>query len=162
MAPAANLQLEQPGDLERIVKEHWRLDAFKRFQCVWLARMFDLRAEDIAAALQLHVTTVRRIQAAYERNGSAAIEGRGNRGGRRRHYLDFEEETAFLNAYARSAKRGRLCTVNGLKASFEARIGRKVNKTTIYRLLERHGWGALATRLHYPPQRATEAISAAS
>ena len=118
-------------------------------------------AEEIAEALQLHASTVRRIQAAYEREGRPAIEGRGNRGGRRRNYLDYEEETALLNAYARTARHGRICTIAGLKTSFEAKVGHKVNKTTIYRLLERHGWGALATRLHYPSEQAPGPIRTA-
>ncbi|HWQ08110.1 MAG TPA: hypothetical protein VN436_03345, partial [Holophaga sp.] len=74
---------------------------------------------------------------------------------------DYREEEAFLNAHARTAAQGRLCSIAGLKASFEAKVGHKVNKTTIYRLLERHGWGALATRLHYPPEQGAGPIRTA-
>ena len=162
MAEVMGLRPDRIREFERIVRDHWKLDAFKRFQCVWLERMFNLGAEEIAEALRLHVSTVRRIQAAYAREGRAAIEGRGNRGGRRRNYLDYEEETAFLNACVKAAKHGRICTVTGLKASFEVKVGHKVNKTTIYRLLERHGWGPLAIRMHYPPEQEPGSATAAS
>ena len=160
MGEASKLHPRRIRDFERIVKEHWKLDSFKRFQCVWLGQVLHLGAEEIAGALQLHVSTVRRIQAAYEREGRIAIEGRGNRGGRRRCYMSFEAEAAFLEAYARTARQGHICTITGLKTAFEEKVGHKVNKTTIYRLLERHGWGTPATRLHYPPEPETVSATA--
>lgn len=153
MAELSPHALDPLRELEKVIGECWRLDAFKRFQCVWLACTFQLSAKEIAAALQLHISTVRRIQASYQREGRIVLEGRGNRGGRRRGYLTFEEEAAFLNAFARRLKNGRIRTINGLKAVYETRIGQKVNKTTIYRLLERHGWGNVATRIHEPGGR---------
>lgn len=139
-------------ELERLVGERWRLEAFKRFQCVWLSQALHLDPKDIAEALRLSVGTVRRIQAAYRRDGRLAIEGHGNRGGRRHDYLTFKEESAFLASFARQLKNGRIHTISSIKLAYEARVGKKVNKTTIYRLLERHGWGNVATRIHRPAQ----------
>ena len=39
-----------------------------------------------------------------------------------------------------------LYNVSELKRDFETRTGRTVHKTTIYRLLERHGWRKVAPR----------------
>jgi transposase len=150
MGTPETLSHDPVQELERIVGERWRLEAFKRFQCVWLSQALQLGPKDIAEALGLNVGTVRRIQAAYRRDGRLAIEGRGNRGGRRHDYLTFKEEAAFLNAFARQLKNGRVHTISSIKTAYEAQIGKKVNKTTIYRLLERHGWGSVATRIHRP------------
>ncbi len=40
--------------------------------------------------------------------------------------------------------------VSDIKAAYEAKIGRKVPKSTVYRMLERHGWRKIALRPHHP------------
>lgn len=137
-------------ELDDIVRDRWKREAFRRFQCIWLSQVAHLAPKSIAEMLCLSISTVRRVCAAFERDGRIAIEGQGNRGGRRLGHLTFKEEAAFLNAFAKGSTNGRIHTINALKTAYESRIGKKVNKTTIYRLLERHGWGNVATRIHHP------------
>ena len=127
------------SELEQIVQARWTPEVFRRFQCVWLTHVLGLRAPDIAAALGLHVSTVRRVRAEFARVGARAIEGQGNRGGRRNQCMNFEEETTFLRSHQELFSRSGVADVGALKAAFEAQTGRRVHKTTIYRLLERHG-----------------------
>ena len=141
---------DQIQELEQIAAERWRLEAFRRFQCIWLSQVHQLSAKDVAEALRLSIRTVRRIRAAYRLDGRIVIDGRGNRGGRRNEYLSFKEEASFLNAFARKMENGRIHTISTLKTAYEAKIGKRVNKTTIYRMLERHGWGNESTRIHRP------------
>jgi len=126
-------------DLDQLIHARWTPEAFRRFQCVWLAERLQLPALEIAAALGLHISTVRRIQADFAREGVQAILGRGNRGGRRNQCLSPEEEAAFLRGHPELFGRTGAADVGALKAAFELRVGRRVHKTTIYRLLERHG-----------------------
>lgn len=126
-------------ELDQIVGTRWAPEVFRRFQCVWLTHALDLSAQDIAKALDLSVSTVRRIRAEFAREGGRAIDGKGNRGGRRNQCMSFEEERAFLCSHAELLDRSGAADVGALKAAFEARVGRTIHKTTIYRLLERHG-----------------------
>lgn len=119
-------------ELGRFAESRWPPEVFRRFQCVWLSEVMGLPPQWIADALALHVSTVRRIRAEFLREGLDAIDGKGNRGGRRNHYLTFQEEAEFLRENAAGGLRE-------LKVAFEARVGSVVHKTTIYRLLERHG-----------------------
>lgn len=124
--------LRRSQELERFAESRWPPEVFRRFQCVWLSEVMELDSQSIANALALHVSTVRRIRAEFLRKGVGAIDGKGNRGGRRNQYLTLQEEADFLRANASAGMRE-------LKEAFEARVGVVVHKTTIYRLLERHG-----------------------
>jgi transposase len=125
--------------LEQIVIARWTPEVFRRFQCIWLTHVLDLPAQEIAKALDLNVSTIRRIRAEFARDGIRAIDGKGNRGGRRNQCMSFEEEAAFLKAHTELFNRAGIGDIRALKEAFEASVGRTVHKTTIYRLLERHG-----------------------
>lgn len=131
--------LRRSQELERFAESRWPPEVFRRFQCVWLSEVMELDSQSIANALTLHVSTVRRIRAEFLREGVRAIDGKGNRGGRRNHYLTLQEEADFLRANATAGMRE-------LKEAFEAHVGVVVHKTTIYRLLERHGARAVPRR----------------
>jgi transposase len=133
-------------ELEDSVDERWSREAFLRFQCVWLRHALALSAPEIARALCISVSTVRRIHAEFIKTGRPAIEGKGNRGGRRRGLMTLTEEAAFLREHGRRSKDGKIRNVTELKREYEIRVGRTVHKTTIYRLLDRHGWRKVSPR----------------
>jgi transposase len=131
-------------ELDKIVRARWTPEVFHRFQCVWLSLVLRLTAAEIAEALSLNISTVRRIRTRFLNEGSRAIVGAGNRGGRRNQYLTFEDEAVFLRDHAELFDRSGAGNVKLLKEAFEAHVGKRVHKTTIYRLLERHGRQKLA------------------
>jgi uncharacterized protein YbdZ (MbtH family) len=49
-----------------------------------------------------------------------------------------------------SAKKGLITTVTKVKRAYEAKIEQIVDRSTIYRLLERHGWRKVMPRSHHP------------
>jgi len=71
-------------------------------------------------------------------------------GGRRRAYLTFEEEKEFLSGFFEVASRGGILVVSEVRAAFEKRLGHKVAETTVYRMLERHGWRKIVPRRRHP------------
>ena len=146
MGKAAAFTTERVRELEASAEERCSREAFLRFQCVWLRHTLELSAPAIAQALCISVSTVRRIHAEFIKTGRPAIEGKGNRGGRRRGLMSMAEEAAFLREHGRRSKDGKIRNVSELKRDFETRTGRTVHKTTIYRLLERHGWRKVAPR----------------
>ncbi len=133
-------------ELGQFAESRWSPEVFRRFQCVWLGEVVGLPPQQIADAMGLHVSTIRRIRAEFERKGLAAIDGKGNRGGRRNQYLTYQEEQEFLREHAAKVSRANSVGIQELKASFESRVGVAVHKTTIYRLLERHGEKAAVIR----------------
>lgn len=136
-------------ELEQASEDRWTQEAFLRFQCIWLRHILGMSAPEIATALRLSVSTIRRIHVEFIKNGRPAIEGKGNRGGRRKSYMSFDEECKFLEAHARQSEDGKIRNVSLLKRDYETRIGQKVHKTSIYRLLDRHGWRKIAPRTYH-------------
>lgn len=63
-------------------------------------------------------------------------------GGRRRENLSPAEERKFLNAFKSQDRQG--IAVKSIWRAYEAMLGRSVPDSTIYRLLQRHGWRSTA------------------
>jgi len=73
-----------------------------------------------------------------------------NWGGRRYGYLSLDQERQFLSRFFDEASHGSILIVSEIKRTFEALVGRKVAKTTIYRMLDRHGWRKIVPRPRHP------------
>lgn len=122
---------------------------YQRVLCLWLRAKTNLPTEDVAEILGWHVGTVRRIQSDFIRKGQQIFE-LSERGGRHRQNLTIEEEDHFLFPFLESAQSGGIIIVTELKRVYEELIGRKVPKSTIYRLLERHDWRQIVPRPGHP------------
>lgn len=64
--------------------------------------------------------------------------------------LRLEAERAFLAPFFERAEKGELATTEEIWHAFEARVGHQVDESTIYRLLNRHGWRKLMPRPFHP------------
>ena len=106
-------------------------------------------AEDIARHCGVSKATVHAVISSYNRQGVAAVETPG-KGGRRSGYLSLAEERAFLAPFFGRAQKGELATTEEIWRAFEARVGHEVDDSTIYRLLNRHGWRKLMPRPRHP------------
>ena len=112
---------------------------FQRLQCVYLAdTQPNLTAEAIAEIVRLSAHRVKIIHTNFRKYGMPSIEDK--RGGRYREYMSVDEETKFLEPFEEKSKSGTLVVVGEVKKAYESKIGKKVAKTTIYRLLDRHGF----------------------
>ena len=147
------LSPERFRELELIAQELFATAHFRRFQCLWLRHVLRLDSSRTAAFLRIHISTVRRICREFALNGTPTVYTREGRGGRRRGDLSFQEEADFISAYARSMDEGMIRNVPAFHREYESRVGRRVNKTTVYRLLERHGWSRLCYRLARPRRK---------
>jgi hypothetical protein len=79
----------------------------------------------------------------------AAVETPG-KGGRRHQYLTLEEEAQFLAPFFARAEEGLITTTAEIWRAFETHVGHEVDDSTIYRLLDRHGWRKLMPRPRHP------------
>jgi transposase len=89
--------------------------------------------------------SVHNLISRYNRLGPEAVEGPG-KGGRRRSYLSWDEEALFLESCRQAALTGQIATAAEIKVALERRIGQKVHKTTVYRLLKQQGWRKVVPR----------------
>jgi transposase len=84
--------------------------------------------------------------------GGDAIFELGSRGGRRHQHLtqEQEQEKALLAPFVERAEAGGMLTVADILQAYRERTGRAVARSTVYRLLERHGWRKLVPRSRHP------------
>lgn len=121
----------------------------QRWLIIYNALVEPRKAEDIARHCGVSKATVHAVIASYNRQGVATVETAG-KGGRRSGYLSLEAERAFLAPFFERAEKGELATTAEIWRAFEARVGHQVDDSTIYRLLNRHGWRKLMPRPRHP------------
>ena len=135
------------------VKRRMKLDprswVRERWGIIYLALIRPRKAEEIARDIGVSVTTVRRVISSYNRLGLAAIETPG-KGGRRHEYMSLEQERNFLQPFFVRAARGEIATGEEIQRAFEAEVKHTVHLTSMYRLLNRHGWRKLVPRPRHP------------
>jgi hypothetical protein len=74
------------------------------------------------------------------RAGAAVAAPVEKRGGRRRALMSFDDELRFLSPWLDGIRGGRALIVAEIRTAYQAAVGRSVPKSTVYRLLARHGW----------------------
>jgi transposase len=139
---------------EEQVKDRIRTAPTTRCQQKWTIiynALVDPRpASEIAKHTATSLRTVRQVIGDYNRMGEAAIHPRPKQRKNPSAYLSFDQETAFLESFNEPAKSGHLTTIQAIQEAFEAKVETQVAPSTIYRLLDRHGWRKLAPRPYHP------------
>ena len=149
MPPRASLPDGAAETLAVRMREAKTKAEFQRAQCVWLRVALDLSDDEIATAVGWSPNTVRCLQSRFRRRGEAALIGVG-RGGRRHQNLTVAQEDEVLRPFLEQAASGGVLEVGRIKTAYERAVGHAVPRSTIYRLLARHGWRKLAPRPHHP------------
>jgi len=106
-------------------------------------------AAEIARHTGTSIRTVHQIISDYNRLGAAAIETPG-KGGRNNSYISLEAETEFLSGFTEQAAAGVVTTITKIKQAFEELVGKEVDKSTIYRMLDRQEWRKRMPRPCHP------------
>lgn len=122
---------------------------FKRVQSVWLRAALDMPVEQIAQATGLAPNSVRCYHSRYLKQGESVLLGLG-RGGRRRQNLSVAQESELLSSFEAQALQGGVLEVREIRQAYEHAVGHTVAKSTVYRMLARHGWRKVAPRPHHP------------
>lgn len=136
-------------ELSRLLQSAPSQADYQRTLCLWLRAALQLPAAQVATALGWHVGSVYNLQSRYLHEGSSALVGVG-RGGRRQALLTEEQETQLLSAFASLAGQGGVVEASMLRRTYEEKVGAKVARSTVYRLLARHGWRKLVPRPYHP------------
>lgn len=122
---------------------------FQRVQCLWLRADLHMNSTDTARAVGWSQSTVKIIQSRYFQEGEKVLLGKG-RGGKRYSNLTSKQEEDLLDSFLKKAKSGGVLVVSEIKNAYEKLSDKKVPKSTIYRMLARHGWRKIAPRPKHP------------
>jgi transposase len=120
----------------------WRV---QKWLVIWNAVVDPRPAKEIALHTGIAEQSVHNLISKYNRMGPEAVEGPG-KGGRRRSYLSWDEEVAFLESFKQAALTGQVATAAEIKITLENLLGHTVHKTMVYKLLKRQGWRKLVPR----------------
>lgn len=121
----------------------------QRWLIIYNALVDPRTAEEIARHCGVAKGTVQHLISRYNRFGVSAVETQG-KGGRRREYMTREQEKQFLHPFFTRAQTGEIATIAEIQHAFEVTLAHEVDESTMYRLLDRHGWRKLLPRPRHP------------
>ena len=122
---------------------------YQRIQCVLIRATLGSSAAQIAQLLGWSTATVHVLHSRWAKEGDAVFDVRG-RGGRRHQYLSHEQEQEVLAPFVERAQAGGMLSVTEIQRAYEDQSGKAVAPSTIYRLLDRHGWRKVVPRPRHP------------
>jgi transposase len=122
---------------------------YQRIQCVLMRATLGSSAAQIAQLLGWSTATVHVLHSRWAKEGDAVFDLRG-RGGRRHQYLSPEQEQELLAPFVERAQAGGMLTVAEILQAYQEQSGKAVAPSTIYRLLDRHGWRKVVPRPRHP------------
>lgn len=143
------LPAESVEELTALLKQCRTSTEYRHVQCVWLRATLGFSAQQIAAILGWHISSVYDLHSQYLREGVAVLQG-PVRGGRHRQNLSLVQEQELLTQFFVAATQGGVLEMRAVRAAYETLVGHPVPKSTVYRLLARHGWRKLAPRPRHP------------
>jgi transposase len=120
----------------------------ERIQMV-LLRESGMTQPKIAEVMGVSLSTVNRAHMLYDEGGVKALKPKPI-GGRQRENMTLPQEKALLADFAKAAGAGELLNIHDLKAAYEKAIGHATSNSTVYNLLDRHGWRKLMPRPFHP------------
>jgi transposase len=158
MPAAYKFEPEAVTELRKAMKETKNKNAYRRLEAVAL-RAEGKSNNEIAEITKYHSKRVSQIVSLYCNEGIAAIAEDRRKGGNSRN-MSFAEEEAFLEGFRDDAESGRILTVSEIKSAYDEKTGKESATSTVYFMLERHGWRKLSPRSAHPKKASEEAIEA--
>ena len=122
---------------------------YQRIQYVLIRATLGSSAAQIAELLGWSTATVHVLHSRWAKQADAIFDVRG-RGGRHHQHLSPEQEQQLLAPFVERANAGGLLTVAEIQQAYRDQLGKAVAPSTIYRLLDRHGWRKVAPRPRHP------------
>jgi transposase len=122
---------------------------YQRIQCVLMRATLGSSAAQIAELLGWSTATVHVVHSRWAKEGDAIFELRA-RGGRHHQHLSPEQEKQLLAPFVERAQAGGMLTVAEIQQAYQDRLGKEVAPSTVYRLLDRHGWRKVVPRPRHP------------
>lgn len=122
---------------------------YQRIQCVLMRATLGSSAAQIAGLLGWSTATVHVLHSRWAKEGDAIFDLRA-RGGRHHQHLSPEQERELLAPFVERAQAGGMLTVAEIQQAYQAQLDKEVAPSTVYRLLDRHGWRKVVPRPRHP------------
>lgn len=150
MARTATYEKREIDEAIRLVDSAKTVQQLRQGQAILIPALTGASMEDTARILGIGRNQVCVMRRMFRQHGGTTYADRDRRGGRHRQLLSPEEEKAFLVPWLLEAKSGGVLVVPPLHAAYEERVGKKVPRSTVYRLLARHGWRKVTPDSRHP------------
>lgn len=115
------------------------LAELRLYQSILIPALTGATLDATAAVLGLSRSRVCLLRRQF-RAGVDAAASLGKRGGRRRALMTLEDEERFVLRWLEELRTPGASSVAQMHSAYQAAVGRAVPKSTVYRLLARHGW----------------------
>jgi len=125
-------------------------DELRAAQAVVLPILFGISDHAVGQVLGRSRVSVVRMRKEFKQLHAEKGVAARNWGGRRSGYMTVDQEREFLSRFFNHGTQGSAVNAGEIKQAFEVLVGHKVAKTTIYRMLDRHGWRKITPRPHHP------------
>ena len=102
--------------------------------------------DNTAKLLGIRKSCVFMLRRDLRESGREVLAVRNERGGRRHQFLSAAQESQFLNPFRTIAAEQGGIRFADIHLAFERRVGKRVPRSTVYRLLIRQGWRASSTK----------------
>ena len=137
---------EQMQNLLENVKD---LNSYKRVQCIYFRAKFDYSADLITKITGYKLQTVRNIHSSFLKYGLQALEI-NQKGGRNHELLSIKQEKKLIQEFEQKAKDGGIIEISKIHTAYENTVGKKIPRSTTYRMLDRHNWRKITPRPTHP------------
>jgi transposase len=135
--------------LKARLKRATTIAEFQRIQCVLLRATLACSASQIAQVLGWATATVHITHSRWAKEGESLFDLKG-KGGRKNQLLSEQQEAEVLAPFIEQASAGGVLKVAEVQQAYEARVGKAVPNSTVYRVLARHGWRKVMPRPRHP------------
>ena len=148
MARPAHYQDEELAWAKLLIDTATTVQQLRRGQAMLLPALTGASMDTTATLLGLGRNQVCVLRRQFRAPGQAPLLGdQDQRGGRRRELLSLEEETRFVQGFIDQARQGGALAVALIHAALEKKVGKRVPRSTVHRMLDRHGWPKTATKV---------------
>jgi len=120
-------------------------------------RMEGYKNAEIGRITKYSTSRVSALVCIYANEGLAYFKEENRKGGNRRN-LSYAEESELLESFKVLAGKGNIITVKEIKSAYEEKVGHRIGKGQIYRVLKRHGWRKVMPRSKHPNKASAEEI----
>lgn len=135
--------------MEELLKQAKDIIEFKRIQCIYFRAKFDYDAKLISKITGYKLQTVRNIHSSFLKQGEKALNV-AQKGGRHNELLTFAQEKELIKEFDKKANQGGVIEVSQIHKAYKEKTNKKVAKSTVYRMLDRHNWRKITPRPSHP------------
>ena len=142
---------EQLEAARKLLKNAHTADELRQAQSVLLPLVLGLSLEQTAQAIGRSTGATCTMRTQFAKVASGQLKPpRSKRQLRNRANTDLERERQILDELLPSAATGGVVVISRIKPAIEAKLGKPLALSSVYRMLARHGWRKLAPDTQHP------------